>query len=464
MTDSTRRIVIVGAGISGLAVAYRLRARLPGAHITVLEQADRSGGTTWTLREQGFQVETGPNGFLDTKPATLTLCRDLGLGPQLIQASAAAGKNRYLFHNGRLQMLPGTFGAFLRSNLLSWRGKVSLLLERFRRRRRDGADESIDAFALRRGGREAAAVLADAMVTGIYAGDPKLLSLPACFPRLAEFEREYGSVMTGFAAAARRRRAEAHGGKVERPGKMWSFAGGLRVMIERLHEQVQPITGVSVRAVRRHEEAGRVCWRVEADGRDVWPADAVVLTCPAHQQCALLADLDAGLVAEIGAIPYNRVAVAALGFRRADVPMPLDGFGFIAPEADRRDLLGVQWCSSIYPARCPDDCVLLRALCGGWHRADMLDRSDDQLLASLRAELRLTMNITATPVFHRIVRWDRAIPQYVLGHLDRVARIASHLTRHPGLYLGGNAYHGVALNDCAERGSILAETIANSFS
>jgi oxygen-dependent protoporphyrinogen oxidase len=457
------RILIVGAGVSGLSLAFRLQQRLPSADITFLEQADRSGGTTWTLREQGFQVEMGPNGFLDTKPATLDLCRAVGLGAQLVQATEAAAKNRYLFLGDRLRALPGSFGSFLRTDLLSWRGKLALIWERFHRKRTDPGDESIDAFARRRAGAEAAEVFADALVTGIYAGDPALLSLPACFPRIAELEREYGSVIKGFAAVARKRKAEAKARGVpdERPGKMWSLPGGLRVLVETLTAQLKqaPIYGVAIRSIERTGDPQKPIWRIVADGKDAWEGDAVVLTCPAYSQAAILAGLDTELAGEIGDIAYNRVAVVALGFPQADVPMPLDGFGFISPQRTRRDLLGVQWCSSIYPGRAPAGSVLLRAMCGGWHRPDIVDWDDARLLQAIQSELRLAMGITAAPIFHKIVRWHRAIPQYHLGHLERVARIESRLEQHPGLWLGGNAYHGVALNDCTEQGAVLAEQV-----
>lgn len=457
---SPPRIVIVGAGISGLAVAYRLQERLPDASITILEQANRPGGTTWTLHDDGFQVETGPNGFLDTKPATLALCRDVGLGAQLVEASEAAGKNRYLFLGDRLKALPGGVGAFLSADLLSWRGKLSLLWERFRRKKEGDADESIDAFARRRAGDEAAELFADALVTGIYAGDPKMLSLPACFPRIAELERVYGSVIKGFAAEAKKRRAEAKakGVAYEKPGKMWSLPGGLRGLVEAIVSKLKqpPIYGVHVGAIVR---ASTGTWQLQVNGRDVWDADAVVLTCPAHQQRTILADVDPALAQEIGGIAYNRVAVVAVGYRRADVPIVLDGFGFIAPENTRRDLLGVQWCSSIYPNRAPTGCVLLRAMAGGWQRPEIVDWDDARLLQSLRAELRLAMNITAEPIFHRIIRWPNAIPQYHLGHLQRVARIEDRLKAWPGLWLGGNAYRGVALNDCTEQGLKIAEQV-----
>ncbi len=466
------RIVIVGAGISGLAVAYRLQVRLPDATITILEQADRPGGTTWTLRDDGFQVETGPNGFLDTKPTTLTLCRDVGLGTQLVEASQAAGMNRYLFLGDRLKALPSGLGAFLGTDLLSWRGKLSLLWERFRKKKEGDADESIDAFARRRAGNEAADLFADALVTGIYAGDPKLLSLPACFPRIAELERVYGSVIKGFAAEAKKRRAEANakGVAYEKPGKMWSLPSGLRGLIEAIVAKLKqpPIHGVHVRSILpspRGRGAGGEgtnppTWHIQADGRAAWEADAVVLTCPSYQQTAMLGEVDPTLAQEIGAIAYNRVVVAALGYRRADVPAALDGFGYIAPENTRRDLLGVQWCSSIYPGRAPAGCVLLRAMAGGWQRPEIVDWDDDRLLHSLRAELRLAMNITAEPIYHRIIRWSSAIPQYHVGHLQRVARIEDRLKAWPGLWLGGNAYRGVALNDCTEQGAIIAEQVA----
>jgi oxygen-dependent protoporphyrinogen oxidase len=458
-------VIILGAGISGLSVAYRLQQLLPDTHITILEARNRPGGTMWTEQRDGFTVEIGPNGFLDTKPTTTQLCRDLGLGDKLLAASEASGKNRYLFVDGQLKPLPGSLMAFLRSDLLSWRGKLNFLMERFRARRRSTGDESVDAFASRRAGREAADVFADALVTGIHAGDPRLLSIQAAFPRLAALERDYGSIIKGLFQSAKQRRAEAkaRGEPYQRPGKMWSFRDGLRVLVECLCSQLKqpPLLGVDVRQVSRHGDSNpaRPAWVVHAPGRDAWTADAVVLACPSYQQAALVADLDLALAERIGAIAYNRVAVVALGYRRADVPKPLDGFGYIAPQRTRRDILGVQWCSSIFPGRAPEGAVLLRALCGGWHRAEVAGWDDSRLLAAMQAEIRLAMGVQAAPIFHHIVRWDRAIPQYHLGHQERIARIEARMAQHPGLFLTGNAYHGVALNDCTEQGLEVARRV-----
>jgi oxygen-dependent protoporphyrinogen oxidase len=461
MTSS--RVLILGAGISGLTVAYRLQQLRPAAEITVLEPRERIGGTIWTERQAGFTVEIGPNGFLDTKPTTAQLCRDLGLGDRLVSASDAAGKNRYLFVDGRLKPLPGGLLAFLGTDLLSWRGKLAFLMERFRRPRLDPADESVDAFAARRAGREVADVFADALVTGIHAGDPRLLSVRAAFPRIAQLEREYGSVIKGLSRSARQRRAEAkaRGEAYQRPGKMWSFRDGLRLLVETLAASLKrpPVCGVQVRRVEKSDAS----WVAVADGHDRWTADAVVLACPAYQQAALLADLDADMADRIAGFAYNRVAVIALGYRRVDIPMSLEGFGYIAPQRTRRDLLGVQWCSSIFPGRAPDGAVLLRAMCGGWHRAEIVGWDDGRLLAAVRHELRLAMGVTADPVFHHITRWDRAIPQYHVGHLERVAGIEARAGRHPGLFLTGNAYHGVAMNDCTEQGAEVAGKVALSL-
>lgn len=455
-------VIIVGGGISGLTLAYRLCQAAPSVEVTILESSNRPGGTIWTERRDGFRVEIGPNGFLASKPSTYQLCQELGLGDQLVQATEAASKNRYLFLDGKLKKLPAGLGDLLRTDLLSWRGKLQLVTEAFRSPKRNGGDESIDAFARRRAGREVAEVFADALVTGIHAGDPALLSIRATFPRIAQFEEQHGSVIKGFLRSARQRRGELKGS-----AGMWSLRGGLRLLVEKLSEPNGVSrrvlhTGIHVRQIAsgRSPDTGRPFWTVHGEGRDSWTADAVVLACPAYQQAGILADLDQELAEQIGGIAYNRVAVIALGYRQADVPILLDGFGYIAPQRTRRDVLGVQWCSSIFPDRAPWGTVLLRALSGGWQRPETVGWDDDLLLRAVRDELRLAMGIAAEPIFHHIVRWDRAIPQYLLGHLDRVARIEQRLNRHPGLFLGGNAYHGIALNDCTEHSAVLARQIA----
>jgi protoporphyrinogen/coproporphyrinogen III oxidase len=444
------RVVIVGAGISGLSLAHRLHQLAPAAAVTVLDAADRVGGCVRTEHRDGFTVECGPNGFLDSKPSTAKLARGLGLSGQMVPASDAAARNRYLFLGRGLEPLPRGPLDLLRSRLLSVRGKLELLAEPLRRRRRGGGPESVAAFARRRAGRDAAEVFADALVTGIHGGDPAVLDVRAAFPRLALLEAAHGSVVRGMMRTRK---------KGTPRGRLWSFRGGLATLTDTLRDRLPtpPVLGVRVRRIERRPDG----WSVVADGHDRWEADAVVLACPAYAQAEMLADLDPELAALVGGIAYNRIAVVALGYHAADVPAA-DGFGFIAPQRLRRDLLGVQWCSATYPDRAPPGMVLWRALCGGWNRPDVVDWPDERLVAAVRAELRLAQRVTAEPAFVHVVRWDRAIPQYLLGHPERVAAIEARAGRHPGLVVAGNAYRGVALNDCTEQAEMIAKALANS--
>jgi oxygen-dependent protoporphyrinogen oxidase len=448
-------VVVVGGGISGLTLAYHLERVAPRVDVTLLEKQANVGGCVRTASADGFRVEAGPNGFLDAKPAVVDLCRELGLADRLLPASEAAARRRFLFLNDRLRMLPGGLLPFLRSDLLSWRAKFALLTERFRGRGPDVADETIDTFARRRAGAEIAETLVDAFVTGIYAGDPQLLSVRAAFPRLATFEHDFGSITRGLQADRQRQGAS----RSRASGRMWSFAEGLQTLIEALRGRLRqpPCTGCAVDELRRVPHG----WEVRDAGGTVRTADAVVLTCPALEQTTLLHDLDRDLAALVRGIAYNRVAVVALGYRSVDVPARLDGFGYLSPQRSRRDVLGVQWCSSIFPGyRAPPGMALLRAICGGWNRPEVVDWDDDRLAAAVRAELRQSLRVQAAPVFRQVIRWPAAIPQYHLGHLERVARIEAAANQHPGLFLGGNAYRGVALPDCVEQATALANRVA----
>ena len=275
-------------------------------------------------------------------------------------------------------------------------------------------------------------------------------------------EREAGSIVRGFIRAAKKRRldAEARGEPPPGPQRMWSFREGLRVLVDGLMAQVgdRVTTGAGVKAIRRHEGG----WCLDTDA-GAMTADAVVLACPAYEQAAILDRLDPKLAEDVGGITYNRVAVVALGYRQSDCPWSPDGFGYIAPQNTRRDVLGVQWCSSIFPDRAPPGFVLWRALCGGVNRADVADWDDDTLAKAVHAEMKLAMGVRGEPVFRRIVRWPRAIPQYNVGHLARVARIESAAAAQPGLFLTGNAYRGVAMGDCAEQGELVAARVAEWF-
>lgn len=469
-----RRVVIVGGGISGLALAYRLRQAQAKLDVVVLEQSSRPGGNIWTEEVAGFRIETGPNGFLDNNPATIELCHELGLGERLIPAGESARRNRFIFVNEQLHALPNGPTALLRTPLLTWRGKLALLSEPIRPRSTNRhRDESVGAFARRRLGSEAAELFMDALVTGIHGGDMDELSLAAAFPRLHTLEQRYGSILRGVLASAkaRRRAAQAVGKPVPRGQVMWSFREGLGLLIQTLAQTLGPSLRTNARVVRLDRPTATVnatavngtaaAWTVHtADGQRL-VADAVVLTCPSFAQADLIRSFDCELADRLAQIEYVPIVVVALGYRQADAGQTPDGFGYLAPQRTHRDVLGVQWCSTIYPERAPEGYVLWRALCGGRHRADVLQWDDDRLVAAVRAELRLAQGVTATPTLVRAIRWPRAIPQYVIGHRQRVVWIEQTIRqRHRGLLVGGNAFHGVAVNDCVEQAKRLtAQTL-----
>jgi len=485
-----RRVVVVGGGISGLAVAYRLRQADAACEVVVLEQSPRPGGNIWTEQVDGFRIETGPNGVLDNNPATIELCRELGLGERLIAAGESARRNRFVFVGQRLHALPNGPAALLRTPLLSWRGKLALLSEPLRPRSTNRRrDESVGAFARRRLGREAAEIFMDALVTGIHGGDMDELSLAAAFPRLRWLERQHGSLLRGVLASAKARRRQAVAAGLPAPSGqvMWSFPEGLGLLVQTLAQTLgaslrtgcavvrldpptptptpaangQPApTPTPATASAPASASASSAWTVHTADGQRFRADAVVLTCPAYAQAELVRPFDAELAERLAQIEYVPIAVVALGYRQADAGQTPDGFGYLAPQRSRRDVLGVQWCSTIYPHRAPDGYVLWRALCGGRHRADVLTWDDQRLVAAVRAELRLAQGVTAEPTLVRIIRWPRAIPQYVVGHGQRVAWIEQTIRhRHRGLFVGGNAYHGVAVNDCVTQAKHLAAAV-----
>lgn len=454
-----KRVVIVGGGLSGLAAAFRIREAHPTYTVTLLEARTRLGGNIGTDRIGGFTVERGPNGLFDAKPHAVQLCRDLGLGDCLIPASEGSRKNRFLFVNGKLHRLPGDPLGLLFSPVLSFGGKVRMLTEPFHKRPTNAPDdESVAAFARRRFGKEAADVFVDALVTGIHAGDSERLSVSAAFPRLPLFEREYGSVLKGFVRSAKARKQAARDrGETPTPQRMWSFREGLQVLIDTLAERLGATvrTGVSVTGLSAND--GK--WAVRIDAGEPFKADAVILTTPADHQAKLLAPLDTRLGELVGGIRYCPVNVAVLGYREQDAPVRPDGFGYIAPQNTRRDVLGVQWCSSTFPDRAPPGHVLWRALAGGMNRPDVTTLPDDEFLRTVHREMTVTMRVTGEPVFTRVVRWPRAIPQYELGHPFRVAEVMQLVSNFPGLILGGNAYHGVAINDCCEQAEAITRRV-----
>lgn len=439
------RIAIAGAGISGLATAFYLGRARPDWELVVHDAAPLAGGTISTVDVDGFLFEGGGNGFLTNKPDSLQLVEDSGAQDLLLPSSDAA-RRRFIF-DGALHPLPETPPAFLKTRLLTARQKLRVLGELFVPARRDGADETLQEFGYRRVGRGLTDVFLDAMTAGIYGTTPARVSVKAAFPLVVQLEQEHGGLFRGM--LARRRKGAGPG------GVLMSFRGGLGRFARHLQGAIgaEWRLGDAVGSIVR--DGAR--WRVESRTGDA-TYDHVVVAAQPHAAAAMFRRSDAELADLLGRIEHTPIAVVGFGYR--SLQHPLDGFGLLTTTASRQPILGVLWDSSIFPDRAPPGCKSLRVMIGGQRNPELVDQDEAGLVATARAGLESTMGVTADPDVTFVRRWDRGIPSYEVGHLGRVEAIFERVARLPGLYLVGNAYHGIAMNDCVRNGRELAQRIA----
>jgi len=449
-----KKAIVIGGGISGLATAYLLRRRAAAEgvelEITLLEKEPRVGGKIWSIKDEGYLCEWGPNGFLDSKPQTLDLCRQLGASELLLRSNANARK-RFIYADKTLHRLPEDGTAFLKSKLLSWPGKLRLVMELFASKAPDGVDETLAAFGRRRLGEEALAKLIAPMVSGIFAGDPETMSLKSCFPRIAELESEYGSLIMAMIKLAKKKKQEKKAGKTVSSaagpgGILTSFRDGIQTLTDILSDRLGEAV-VTQQAVLRVGKGAGSPYRVETD-LCVMEADIVVLATPADVSAALLQEMDTYINHVLQTIPYASMTVVCYGFERNKLRNDLSGFGYLIPKEERMNTLGTLWDSSIFANRAPGGKVLLRSMMGGACFPKYINLSDDEVNDRVQADLKKIMGIKAPPSFIRIFRHEKAIPQYTAGHGERLANLGVKLKDHPGLFLTGNAYRGIGLNDC----------------
>jgi protoporphyrinogen/coproporphyrinogen III oxidase len=443
-------LVIVGGGISGLALAHF--AHRQGLHdVLVVEAAPQAGGKIHTEWRDGWCCEWGPQGFLDNVPETLELVGDLGLTDQMVRARGGAAGDRFIVRNGRLRRLPQSPPAFLLSDALSLPGRLRVLLEPLMPR--GPVDESVLQFASRRIGREAGEVLVDAMVTGVYAGDPASLSLAATFPKMHAMEAEHGSLTRAMVA---RRRSPGAGGPTGPGGTLTTFRLGMQQLVDALAAELgeRLLLGRKA-ATARPSEGGFVVGL--ADGREL-EAHRLAVAVPPGPAAALMAGLlPAAALSALKAIPTIRIAVVMTGFSSPrPFARPTRGFGFLVPGRERRRILGTIFCDSTFPPQAPAGCTLLRTMLGGARDPGILALSDGELLEIVQHEHAELLGGTPEPSFLHVIRHRDAIPQYVLGHLERLETVFRAAGEHPGLLLLGNGYRGIALNSCVAEAKHLA--------
>ena len=458
------KLVVVGGGIAGLSAAHRAvevaRENGVALDLTLIEARERLGGTIASEHVDGFLVEAGPDSFLSEKPWALALCRRLGIEDRLVRTDDRFRKV-FVWHRGRLHALPDGFQLlaptamlpFATSSLFSLTGKLRMALDLVLPRG-GGDDESLGAFVRRRLGAEALERVAQPLVAGIYTADPDDLSLTATMPRFIELERTERSVILGLRRALRR--APLPGTSGARWSLFVTFAGGMEELVATLAARL-PAGAVALkqRVSALERTGGR--WRVATSEGGRFDADRVILASEAHATARLVRYVDPALATLVEEIPYASAATISLGYRRADVPHALDGFGFVVPRSEGKALLAGTFSSVKYPGRAPEGHVLIRGFLGGMLNAGVLAEDDDALVARARGELREALGIAAEPVVSRLHRWPSSMPQYRVGHLARVETIEHALGALPGLSLAGAAYRGVGIADCVRSGEAAAE-------
>jgi oxygen-dependent protoporphyrinogen oxidase len=465
------RVVVVGGGIAGLAAAHRLielaRAEGRALDLVLLEAADRLGGSIRTERVDGFLLEAGADSFISEKPWALALAERIGLGARLRRTDDRF-RRTYVVRAGRLRPLPDGFlllaptraWPVLASGVFSWRGKLRLGLDLILPRRPAAGDESLGSFVRRRLGREVLERVAQPLVGGIYTADPDRLSLAATMPRFLALEREHRSLILGLRRTARG--GETAGASGARWSLFVTLAGGMGELVAALAARLPagtvrlstPVAGVT---------PAPDGWRVDLRDGPPIHADGVVLAGPASAMSTLVGGADPPLAGLLGGIESASSATVALVYPRAAIRHPLDGFGFVVPQVERRAILACTFSSVKYPGRAPAGFALLRVFVGGAMQADLLARDDRALLELAHEDVAALLGITGEPVLSRVCRHAGAMPQYEVGHLDRVAAIEARLDTLPGLALAGSAYRGVGIADCTRSGEAAAERLNSSL-
>ena len=453
-----KSVIVVGAGISGLSTAYFLDRA--GSDVTLLELEAVSGGTMQTVREDGWLVETGPTSSLETTPLLREMVKELGIGDEWVYADASADK-RYILRDGKLHPLPMTPLAFLVSSLWGGRGKLRLLGEPIVGRA--PAEESVAQFVTRRLGKEFLDYAIDPFVSGVYAGDPKRLSVRAAFPKLYALEEKYGGLMKGMILGAGERRQRAE--KAKDKARMFSFRGGMqtfpRAIARRLGAKIR--YGCDVVAVERGAD-GRFRILLGRGGGGI-PAesDVVVLAVPAYAAELLIRHFSPAASDALRRISYPPVAEVFLGYRAEDMGRALDGFGYLVPAKEGRSILGTIWSSSLFPGRAPEGRVALTTFVGGSRQPQIARKNEEDLIRLVTSELRALMNVRGDPVYARVSRWERAIPQYNLGHQELMTTVDGLETDMPGLFFCSNFRGGIAVGDCVMNGEKTARRILETL-
>lgn len=471
--------MIVGGGIAGLATAFSLQERAAEGGLSLgctLIEADRHwGGKILTQRVDELVIEAGPDSFLSQKPWALELCDKLGLADRVINTNES-DKKAFVFSRGRLRELPegmvvivpSKLGPFMRSGLLSLPGLMRMGLDLVLPAKRGGEDESLASFFTRRLGREAFERLVEPLMAGIYAGDAARMSLRATFPRFVEIERRHGSLIRGM-LAARKAGGPGPSGGVRGRTMFVTLERGLSELVDRLVGRIKSQGGTLLQGERARglRPAGRAPegrrYEVTLQSGTTLPADAVVLATPAYVTADLIRPVNGAAAEALEQIPYASTATVSLAYDARAVGPAVRGFGFVVPRVEHRHLLAATWTSRKWAHRAPSSRVLVRCYLGGVGREALLERDDGAIVSLVGEELAELAGIGARPAYTTVHRWWKGMPQYHVGHEDRLRMIDAALAAHPGLFVTGAAYRGIGIPDCVRDGTDTAGKVVEAL-
>jgi len=456
VTSSTNTTVVIGAGVSGLACAYRLKNL--GVPVTLLEASPRVGGLIDTVERDGFLFESGPQSFQGTE-TLLGLIHDLGIEDELCKADP--GAPRYVLRQGKLRKIPMSPQAILTTSLLSPGTRWKVVSEPFKRTRPPNDDESVADFVRRKFGHEILEYLVSPFVSGVYAGDPEKLSLRAAFPSLEQWEREYGSILRG---QMKSRAASGSTTARKGPSPLCSFRRGLNTLMQALSASLgeNAQTAACASAMSRSGNLGDAGYeiRVARGGREeTIVARAVVLATPAYAASRLVGSVAPSLANILSGIAYASLAVVGTGYHKRQAGAPLDGFGVLIPRSEKHRTLGIVWNSSLFAGRAPESQMVVTSFVGGATDPEIVTKPEEEIAAIVQDDHAKILGITGSPIAAAVWKHEKALPQYNLGHSHAVEAIREAERAVPGLYFAGNYLEGPSIGKCVEDGFHTADAI-----
>jgi oxygen-dependent protoporphyrinogen oxidase len=438
------KIAIIGGGISGLTTAFYIRQKNPKVSITLFEKDSELGGKMKTREVEGFLFEEGSNGFLSNKPDTLDLVSSSGCDDILMRSDDNA-RIRFIYKDA-LHQLPETPVAFLKSPLLTCGGKLRVATEFFRTAKKDDSDETLQDFGYRRVGKEMTDTFLDAMVAGIFASVPDKISVKSAFPAVAKLELEHGGLFKGMLAKRKKSAGPS--------GVLMSFKGGVSAFVDRLASSASIETRVGVSVDRVEKKKAQYALHVDGKQEDF---DRIILSSPAYSSAQMVEKIDSELCEILKSIEYSPISIVGLGYD--EISHELKGFGLLTTTSAKKDILGVLWDSSIFFDRAPRGKKSLRVMIGGQRNPELALKSDEELLKIAIEGVRETMGVEKSPDVSYVKRYERGIPNYSVGHLEKMKILFDRIKEHKGLYLNSNAYYGVGLNDCVANSKKIAEQV-----